>query len=73
MKGRDGRVDGFGFDEATMEREDFERMSMSYLAENPDICDCAVRFDVVAITVVGEARAMIRHHINAMSHSLSEE
>ena len=56
-----------------MEREDFERMSMSYLAEDPDICDCAVRFDVVAITVVGEARAMIRHHINAMSHSLSEE
>lgn len=33
VKGRDGRVEGFGFDEATMEREDFERMSMSYLAE----------------------------------------
>ena len=51
VKGRDGRVDGFGFDEATMQRDDFERMSMSYLAENPDICNCAVRFDVVAITV----------------------
>ena len=24
VKGRDGRVEGFGFDEATMEREDFE-------------------------------------------------
>lgn len=73
VKGRDGRVEGFGFDEATMERDDFERMSMSYLAENPDICNCAVRFDVVAITVVGEDRAMIRHHINAMSYGLSEE
>ena len=73
VKGRDGRVDGFGFDEATMERDDFERMSMSYLAENPDICNCAVRLDVVAITVVGEDRAMIRHHINAMNYGLSEE
>lgn len=73
VKGRDGRVEGFGFDEATMERDDFERMSMSYLAENPDIRNCAVRFDVIAITVVGEARAMIRHHINAMSCGLSEE
>lgn len=73
VKGRDGRVEGFGFDEATMERDDFERMSMSYLAEKPDICNCAVRFDVVAITVVGEDRAMIRHHINAMSYGLSEE
>lgn len=73
VKGRDGRVEGFGFDEATMQRDDFERMSMSYLAENPDICNCAVRFDVVAITVVGEDRAMIRHHINAMSYGLSEE
>ena len=35
VKGRDGRVEGFGFDEATMQRDDFERMSMSYLAENP--------------------------------------
>lgn len=50
VKGRDGRVEGFGFDEATMQRDDFERMSMSYLAENPDNCNCAVRFDVVAIT-----------------------
>ena len=66
VKGRDGRVEGFGFDEATMQRDDFERMSMSYLAENPDICNCA-------ITVVGEDRAMIRHHINAMSYGLSEE
>ena len=73
VKGRAGRVEGVGFDEATMERDDFERMAMSYLAENPEICDCAVRFDVVAITVVGEARAMIRHHINAMSYGLSEE
>lgn len=73
VKGRDGRVEGFGFDEATMHRDDFERMSMSYLAENPEICDCPVRFDVVAITVVGEARAMIRHRINAMSYGLSEE
>ena len=73
VKGRDGRAKGFGFDEATMEREDFERMSMNYLAENPGICNCAVRFDVVAITVVGEDRAMIRHHINAMSCGLSEE
>lgn len=73
VKGRDGRVEGFGFDEAAMHRDDFERMSMSYLAENPEICDCPVRFDVVAITVVGEARAMIRHRINAMSYGFSEE
>lgn len=42
-------------------------MTLAYLATNPDGSDCTARFDKLSILVIGESRALIRHHINAMS------
>ncbi len=42
-------------------------MTLAYLATNPDGSDYTVRFDKLSILVIGESRALIRHHINAMS------
>lgn len=43
-----------------------EKIAIAYLA-TADVRDVAVRFDVVSILVVGEDRAFLRHHINALS------
>ena len=43
-----------------------EKIAIAYLA-TAGVRDMAVRFDVVSILVVGEDRAFLRHHINALS------
>lgn len=74
VKGRDGSKRGFAFDDASLSRDEFETLAMQFLAEHADeYVDCAVRFDVVSITVISEDRAMIRHHVNAMSINDFEE
>jgi putative endonuclease len=47
-------------------RKQLEKIALSYLA-NYDLDEVTVRFDVIAVVVVGENRALIRHHINAFS------
>lgn len=47
-------------------RKRYEMIAASFL-ETYDIVDIAVRFDVVAILVVGGERALLRHHISAFS------
>ena len=42
-------------------------MAAAYLAERPGIPEGAVRFDVVSMLVLSEDRALIRHHVNAIS------
>lgn len=47
-------------------RDRYEKIALAYVADCPDF-DGPVRFDVVAIVVVGPNKAMIRHDIDAFS------
>lgn len=47
-------------------REKFEKIALAYLGEY-DMVDMMVRFDNLSIVVIGEDRALIRHHIGAFS------
>ena len=57
-----------GFPESTATREELEAFAIDWLSSNETECvDCPVRFDVIALILVSPDRAMIRHHINAIS------
>lgn len=57
--------EGFPAEAVTSEKRDrMERIAVSYLKEH-DFGDCRVRFDIIAIVVLGGDRALLRHHINA--------
>jgi putative endonuclease len=59
--------EGFPKEEVSKsKREQLEKIALSYLADH-DFDEVTVRFDVIAVVVVGENRALIRHHINAFS------
>ena len=45
-------------------RSKYEKIAISYFAQNI-LRDLSVRFDVISITVIGDDRAFLRHHINA--------
>lgn len=47
-------------------REKYERIALAYAAEYSGT-EVPVRFDVVSIVVVGNGKAMIRHHMNAFT------
>lgn len=53
-----------GFREAPMSREQAEFLSALYLGERPEYVDRQFRFDRLSLMVVGEDRAVIRHHVN---------
>ncbi len=59
--------DGNGIPSDEASRRAFERVAAAYLAERPGIPEGAVRFDVVSMLVLSEDRALIRHHVNAIS------
>lgn len=46
-------------------RAQFEAMALAYLGEN-EYTDVPVRFDVLSLATVGESRAFLRHHVNAL-------
>lgn len=46
-------------------RDQIEAMSICYIAQNSEIKDCSVRFDLVDLAVINDGRALLRHHINA--------
>lgn len=48
----------------TRKRSRYERIAACYLKDH-DYADVRVRFDVIAILVLGEDRAFLRHHLNA--------
>lgn len=57
-----------GFPESTATREELEAFAIDWLSSNEtESVDCPVRFDAIALILVSPDRAMIRHHINAMS------
>lgn len=45
-------------------RKKYECIAAMYLQDH-DFVDMSVRFDVVAILVISNDRALIRHHVNA--------
>jgi len=48
-------------------RSVFERCACSYFAKNPDLTkNIDVRFDEVAIVVINDDRALLRHHRNVL-------
>ena len=47
-------------------RAKFERTAIAYMAGYEE-SDVSVRFDIISMVVFGESRAMLRHHINALS------
>ena len=50
-------------------RAALERLAAAYLAEHLDSEDIRIRFDVVSMLIVGESRALLRHHLNALGRS----
>lgn len=46
----------------------FEAVALAYLAEN-ECEDTTVRFDSIVVVVVGEDRALLRHHVNALGEA----
>lgn len=51
-------------------RDRRERIALAWLAEHEDAVDVPVRFDNIAMLVMGGSRAMIRHHVNALGASV---
>ncbi len=47
------------------ERARRESIAIAWLAEHEDVADRPIRFDNIALVVLGGDRAIIRHHINA--------
>lgn len=52
--------------EAEQRRTRYEAAALAYLAEHDDIDSRPVRFDDIALVVLGSDRAMLRHHINVL-------
>lgn len=48
------------------ERTRREMIALAYLAEH-DVTEMPVRFDNIALVVMGEDRALLRHHIGCLS------
>ena len=48
----------------TRKRSRYERIAACYLKDH-DYADVRVRFDIIAILVLGEDRAFLSHHLNA--------
>lgn len=66
VKVRSETSKGFPSDEVNQKKRDrYERIAASYLQQHT-LTDTRVRFDVVSLLVLGEDRAFLRHHVNAL-------
>lgn len=59
-----GSSDGFATDMSSRKQRELE--ACMWLAEHPDYT-MPIRFDEVSLLVLGDDRAMLRHHINCLS------
>ena len=67
VNARTGAEAGFPAEVGTeAKRAKFERTAIAYMAGYEET-DVSVRFDIISMVVIGESRAMLRHHINALS------
>lgn len=51
-------------------RERREMVALAWFAEHEEAVDMAVRFDNIALLVMGDSRAMIRHHLNVLGGAI---
>lgn len=51
---------------AAKERIDMEHIAMCWLSKN-DYVDMKIRFDEIAMIVVGDDKAFLRHHVNYLN------
>jgi putative endonuclease len=62
------RASSKGFPEEVLStpaaRAKLEAVAITYLAEHPDSAEYRFRFDSIALIVLSESRAAVRHHIN---------
>lgn len=56
-----------GFPVVDEDRPSREIAAAAWLATHDADTEVAVRFDVVSLLVIGESKALIRHHINCLS------
>lgn len=61
--------DSDSFPAEHLNREKLEGFAIDWLKDNRDHADCAVRFDHIGLLLLSTDRALIKHHINAMSCS----
>ena len=59
--------EGNGLGAEAPDRKMFERIAAAYLAEHPDIPEGTIRHDAVTMLILGDSKALIRHHLNALS------
>lgn len=64
--------DGNGLGSEQVNRKAFERVAAAYLAEHLDIPEGTVRYDTVSMLVLSDSRALIRHHLNALSEASND-
>ena len=55
--------------ESETDRMAMEILAAKYLAQSDDEPNFEVRFDIISMMVIGESRAMLKHHINAFSEA----
>ena len=55
--------------ESETDREAMEVLAARYLAQADVDANIEVRFDIISMMVIGESRAMLKHHINAFSEA----
>ena len=73
VSARDSIDRGFPTESCSQEtRARREMVALAYLAEHSDVTERPIRFDNVALLVVGPDRAMIRHHINALGEAVAQ-
>lgn len=61
-----------GFPDEARDREAAETGAVSWLASHSaEVSDMPVRFDEIAFSLIGENRALARHHVNALGGSAS--
>lgn len=58
---------GKGIGDEKLDRDMFERIAAAYLAEHIDLPEGTVRFDTVSMLILGDSKALLRHHRNALS------
>ena len=70
VKTRTGIDKGFPSEAVDVQkRSRYEKIAMWYLRDY-EFVDIPVRFDVVALVIIAEDRAMIRHYVNAFAEGL---
>lgn len=67
-KGRKAEEGRFFDDDNNLDRGKLEAFAIDWFEKNQDeYADCPFRFDSVSMVVIGADKALLRHHVNALS------